>query len=99
MAGAIYDRLSTQILDRQAEQPAREVAKGPSFKDVLAGAVQNATTLDAKATEAAEHLAKGEGGIHEVMIAQEKASISIRYAVTLKNKMLEAYRELMNTPV
>jgi flagellar hook-basal body complex protein FliE len=38
-------------------------------------------------------------GMHETMIAAEKASIGLRYAVTLKNKLLEAYRELMNTPV
>ena len=38
-------------------------------------------------------------GIHEVMIASEKANIEIRYATTLKNKAIEAYRELMNTQV
>jgi flagellar hook-basal body complex protein FliE len=38
-------------------------------------------------------------GIHEVMIASEKASIELRYATTLKNKALEAYRDLMSTPV
>ena len=35
----------------------------------------------------------------EQRIAAEKAAIGLRYAVTLKNKVLEAYRELMNTPV
>jgi flagellar hook-basal body complex protein FliE len=34
-----------------------------------------------------------------VVIASEKANIAVRYAVTLKNKALEAYRELMNTQV
>ena len=38
-------------------------------------------------------------GIHEVMIASEKANVSLRYAVTMKNKLLDAYRELMNTSV
>jgi flagellar hook-basal body complex protein FliE len=33
------------------------------------------------------------------VIASEKASIAVRYAVTLKNKALEAYHELMNTQV
>jgi len=33
------------------------------------------------------------------MISTEKANISLRYATTLKNKAIEAYRELMNTQV
>ena len=38
-------------------------------------------------------------GIHEVVIAAEQANIAVRYATTLKNKLLEAYREIMNTQV
>jgi flagellar hook-basal body complex protein FliE len=33
------------------------------------------------------------------MIASEKSTIALRYAVTLKNKALEAYKDLMNTPL
>jgi flagellar hook-basal body complex protein FliE len=33
------------------------------------------------------------------VIAAEKANVAVRYATTLKNKALEAYRELMNTQV
>ena len=53
------------------------------------------------ATEASTGFANGDPGvgIHEVMIASEKANISLRYAVTLKNKLVDAYRELMNTAV
>jgi flagellar hook-basal body complex protein FliE len=71
----------------------------------LAGSFSHALE-EAHATEhtsqhAAEQFAKGDPGmgIHEVMIASEKANISLRYATTLKNKALEAYRELMNTQV
>ena len=33
------------------------------------------------------------------MIATEKANVALRFATTLKNKAVEAYRELMNTQV
>ena len=64
-------------------------------------ALQDARAAEHTATDAAERFAKGDPGmgIHEVVIASEKANISIRYATTLKNKALEAYRELMNTQV
>ncbi|MBL0218069.1 MAG: flagellar hook-basal body complex protein FliE [Myxococcales bacterium] len=69
--------------------------------DVFAHALTEASNQEKAATSAAERFAKGDPtmGIHEVMIASEKANIEVRYATTLKNKAIEAYRELMNTQV
>jgi flagellar hook-basal body complex protein FliE len=80
------------------EKPARD-------KLDLAGsfgqALKDAHAAEHVATDSAERFAKGDPGmgIHEVVIASEKANIAVRYATTLKNKALEAYRELMNTQV
>jgi len=75
--------------------PATDVGNG------FANALSEARNLEATATDASERFANGDQsiGIHEVMIATEKASIAVRYATTLKNKAVEAYRELMNTQV
>jgi flagellar hook-basal body complex protein FliE len=64
-------------------------------------ALSEARELEASSTDAAQKFANGDQsiGIHEVMIQTEKANIAVRYATTLKNKALEAYRELMNTQV
>lgn len=64
-------------------------------------ALSEARNLESNATEAAQKFANGDQsvGIHEVMITTEKANIAVRYATTLKNKAIEAYRELMNTQV
>ena len=64
-------------------------------------ALKDASLAEHNATTAAEGFAKGDTsiGIHEVVIASEKANIAVRYATTLKNKALEAYRELMQTQV
>ncbi|HEY0255071.1 MAG TPA: flagellar hook-basal body complex protein FliE [Kofleriaceae bacterium] len=70
---------------------------GESFGKILTDAHQ----LDQNATNQAERFAAHDPsvGIHEVVIASEKSNIAIRYAVTMKNKALEAYHELMNTQV
>lgn len=70
---------------------------GGTFQDVL----KEARQLEHTSTDMAEKFANGDPaiGIHEVMIASEKANVSLRFATTLKNKALEAYRELMNTQV
>jgi flagellar hook-basal body complex protein FliE len=75
--------------------------EGVDFGRTLGDALARASQGERAAAEAAERFAAGDPGtgIHEVIIAAEKASISVRYAVTLKNKALEAYRELMNTQV
>jgi flagellar hook-basal body complex protein FliE len=74
---------------------------GPDFADALAGALGGAATAEKASEAASTRFAAGDpsAGIHETLIAAEKATIALRYAVTLKNKVIEAYRELMNTPV
>lgn len=74
---------------------------GPDFADTLLGAMSDASKAEKTADDLATRFAAGDPqvGIHEAMIASEKAAISVRFAVTLKNRAIEAYRELLNTPV
>lgn len=71
------------------------------FADQLLDALGRAGGAEKDAKQLADRLVAGDTdvGIHEVMVAAEKASIQLRYAVTLKNRVIEAYRELMRTPV
>ena len=80
--------------------PTRAVP-GTGFGELLSGAIEQAREREQIAADASVKFAEGDPaiGIHEVMIASEQANVSLRYAVSLKNKMLDAYRELMNTPV
>ena len=74
---------------------------GGGVADHRGDAVEQAAALEHDAGDKAARFADGDQsvGIHEVVIAAEKANVGVRFAVTLKNKVLEAYRELMNTPV
>ena len=78
-----------------------KVEPGTDLGGAFSKALTEARELETTATDAAERFANGDKsiGIHEVMIASEKANIAVRYATTLKNKAIEAYRELMNTQV
>ncbi len=70
---------------------------GGAFTNILS----EARAAENNAVQMEERFANGDTsiGIHEVMIQTEKSNIAIRYATTLKNKAIEAYRELMNTQV
>jgi len=80
-------------------RPAGPGDGGEAFSDALLGALGRASAAEKGADEAAQRFAAGDAemGIHEVMIAAEKANVAVRFAVTLKNKAIEAYRELLNT--
>jgi flagellar hook-basal body complex protein FliE len=71
------------------------------FDDALTDAFSRAGSAERSAENASTRFADGDPsiGIHEVVIAAEEANFSLRYATTLKNKVLEAYREIMNTQV
>lgn len=76
---------------------AKSTDVGSSFGNILS----DAREAESASTQMAEKFANGDTsiGIHEVMIETEKSNIAIRFATTLKNKAVEAYRELMNTQV
>jgi flagellar hook-basal body complex protein FliE len=88
---------STAAAAPTAGQRVDNLDLGESF----ASALKNAHAAETTATTAAEQFARGDTGmgIHEVMIATEKANLAVRYTTTFKNKALEAYRELLNTQV
>lgn len=73
----------------------------PDLGNAFASALTEARNNEHSSTGMSENFALGDPsiGIHEVMIASEKANVSLRYATTLKNKAVEAYKELMATQV
>ncbi|MBW2265609.1 MAG: flagellar hook-basal body complex protein FliE [Deltaproteobacteria bacterium] len=71
---------------------------GPGFYDFIKGAVKNLNDMEAKADQSVEQLMKGKAGIHETMIALQKADISLRFFLQVRNKAMDAYREIMRMP-
>ena len=76
----------------------REEAAG--FKESLAQSVREIDGLQKEADQAIETMAAGEPkDVHEVMIAMEKAGISLRLMVQVRNKIMTAYEEIMRLQV
>jgi flagellar hook-basal body complex protein FliE len=71
-----------------------------SFADVLSNALSDVDRLQHKADDAMERLAKGEDiDIHQVMIAMEQASTALQLTLQVRNKMVDAYTEIMRTQI
>lgn len=66
------------------------------FKDILQSSIDEIKTMNEKADVALEKLATGEiQDMHQVMIAIEKADLTFKTMMQVRNKLLDAYQEVM----
>ncbi len=71
-----------------------------SFADTLNEAIQNVNELQKSSDKAMQNLATGRtDNVAEVMIAAEKADISLKLMVQVRNKIIDAYQEIMKMQV
>ncbi len=78
--------------------PLREVLS--AFSEALERAVRSADELQHRADAAAAALADGRtDDIHAVMVAMEEASLALQLAIQVRNRLLEAYQELIRMQV
>ncbi len=73
---------------------------GPSFADTLAQSLDEVNSLQKEADVAIQDFVKGDTrNIHETMIAVGKADMAFRLTMQVRNKMVEAYQEVMRMQV
>ncbi len=75
-------------------------AKKLGFPQVFKELVNNTNDLQMNAADIAEKFVLGEiTDIHEVMIAAEEAGVAFELVMEIRNKLIEAYQELMRMPI
>jgi flagellar hook-basal body complex protein FliE len=71
---------------------------GVSFEQALGDALGSVKQhTNAADTTNAAFASASSGALHENMIALEKANIALKTMVSVRNKVVDAYRELMRT--
>jgi flagellar hook-basal body complex protein FliE len=79
--------------------PSAERAQG-SFNSLLGSFVGEVNSRQVAAGEAVNGLLSGQPvPLHQAMVAMEEASLSFQLMVEVRNKLLEAYQELMRMQV
>lgn len=83
-------------------QPARQT-QAPDrvdFKELLNTAVKSVSETQTGADEAIAKLASGQNiELHNVMLAAQKAQLTLQLALQVKNKVTEAYQEIMRMQI
>ena len=78
----------------------RASQEGQGFGDVLKNAVESVNSMQHEAGRLEDAVAKGENvNIHQAVIAGEKSGLSFRLLMQVRNKMVEAYQEVMRMQV
>ena len=86
--------LQKPIISPQKTEKADD--KGKGFGEVLKDSIKKVNALQIEADEAIKSFAKGESkDIHETMIAVQKADLSFQLMMQIRNKIVEAYQEVM----
>jgi flagellar hook-basal body complex protein FliE len=72
-----------------------EGTKSSAFGESLEAAMSDLEATTTKADAAGEGLVTGEVDLHEAMVAMEKADLVLRVAGTVRNKVIDAYQQLV----
>lgn len=93
-----------QALQRAAGRGGIGAAEGaeatPDFGAAINNALQQVNAQQAKASNISEAYERGDThDIVSVMIERQKASLGFETTLQVRNKLLSAYRDIMNMPV
>lgn len=75
-------------------------AGGSGFGQTIEKALSKVNELQSNADQIAGKLAAGDAvEVHQAMIAMQKASLALQFTIQVRNKIIEAYQEIMRTQV
>jgi flagellar hook-basal body complex protein FliE len=88
---------SKQVENKLNMKPAGEkMDPVKEFGEVLGNALGEVNDMDREAGRQLELLAAGEAeNVHEVMMAVQKSKIAMDFTIAIRNKAIEAYKEIM----
>jgi flagellar hook-basal body complex protein FliE len=83
--------------------PAKDDAGSPTdaagFSDALGKIVGAVEATGADANRAVGGMVAGTTDVHDAMIALQRADLTLQFSVQIRNKLVQAYQEIMRMPV
>ncbi len=102
-AQSLYQEMQSMasIATGQAAELQINNPSSKNFAEMLGEAINNVNGLqmDSKDKQVAFEMGDKSLSLADVMVAKEKAGIAFDAAVQVRNKVLEAYKSIMNMPV
>ena len=91
---------ATSLAESGTDQPDKASGSGGSFGNLIEKTLNETERLQDHADGMVKSLAQGEiTDVHEVMLAMSRADLSFRMMLEVRNKLLDAYQEVMRMQV
>ncbi len=88
------------IQSSQPQAPSPASGQNQDFQDYLKDALGDVQGLTQQAEQAIQQLVgEGKGDVQETILAMEKADVSFRLMMQIRNKILDAYQEIVRMQV
>jgi len=77
------------------------VSEGVDFQSILTNAVREVNLAQNSAQAKVQQFATGESNmtLEEVMVSLQKANLSLQGMIAVRNRLVEAYKDITNLPV
>ncbi len=99
-SSAVSEARARQVMQSEGMGVGAAGDGGKTFSDLLRQSVDQVNTTQHQADLAIKELVAGRSkNVHETMLAIERADSSLKLMMQVRNKMLEAYREIMRMQV
>ncbi|MGF2615644.1 flagellar hook-basal body complex protein FliE [Rossellomorea vietnamensis] len=96
----IYSAEPNRIGPSFAKNMGTPVQNQQNFADFLKKSIEEVNASQKESDMMTEKLVRGENvDLHHVMIASQKASITMQTTMEVRNKVVEAYQEIMRMPM
>jgi len=97
----VLAQMRVMAAQSQGAVPAMEEAGAPAFGDLLKNSINAVNDVQQASGQlkTAFELGDPDVDLAQVMIASQKASVSFQAMVQVRNKLVEAYKDVMNMPV
>jgi flagellar hook-basal body complex protein FliE len=70
-----------------------------SFGSALSGLLASVDESAGAANDAVANMIQGKGDVHEAMIALQRAETTLQLTVQVRNKLVQAYQDVMRMPI
>jgi flagellar hook-basal body complex protein FliE len=90
---------ATGLARPQSSPTAVKPGAGAAFGDALQRVLQSVDSSAGEANKAVGAMLDGSGDVHDAMIALQKAQTTLELTIQMRNKLVQAYQDIMRMPV
>jgi flagellar hook-basal body complex protein FliE len=94
---AIGKSVASTRLGNSTAKP--DAGVGDTFGQSLMNLIDNVEQSGADANQAVSNMLDKSGDVHDAMIALQRAEMTLQLTVQIRNKLVQAYQDVMRMPV